>query len=395
MTEIKQAKKAGWSAYALGFLFWLPLLSGVVSRLTKQSNWFGDYGAIACASEKLLQGAPIYDRELSCPDVHGVVYVYLPIVAEIFAAPLRVLGQTGLFWAYAALFIVSCLALIWIMIGRASPVSRAQRSRFAAFLTGSAIYWGNIAVPLHALIGLIAITLRKRASLLVLAIALAAAVKPLFLTFAVIFLLREWPFWRRCLYTLATLILGLAPTALFILNGGALAEQWRELVAYFVYVDRPGEAFFGWLTLLGLPIATPGAALSYVAFAALVTLAGIGLAEGVKLDGEARTLLGLSLGVLLLPRLMPQDFWLLGPGLVALAATLSERDAGAGKALHRVLLALCIITLIGNMADLADYTTKLATFGLVLTLIIAAAYTLAKLTQPAAFWRQIWSGSAA
>lgn len=390
MSATAPKANAAWKSYAVGLLFWLPLLSGVVSRFKKSSQWFGDYGAVACGAEKWLQGRQIYDRALSCPDVHGVVYVYHPAIAQAFSDPLRMLGQQGMLLAYATLFALSCAALIWLMVGRGSSEVRRRSNRFAAFLTGSAIYWGNIAVVCHALLGVIAVVLRKRPALLVIAIALAALIKPLFLTFAAVFVLAPWPFWRRALYVLAALVLGAGPTLAFLQFGGELAAQWRDLVGYFVYVDRPGAAFFGWLDLLGQPIDTPGAAIAYLAFASVTCLAGIVLVEGLELDGEARTLLGLSLGVLLFPRLMSQDFWLLGPGFAALAVAILERHARAGRMFSIALLAICVFVLLGNLADFADLGLPIAMFVLALTLFVGAGFVLtqAKLGEIAGkFWR--------
>lgn len=387
-------KSAAWKSYALGFLFWLPLLSGVVSRFKKSSEWFGDYGAVACAAERWLQGAPIYDRALgdACPAVHNVVYVYHPAIAQAFSYPLSVLGHQGLLWAYAALFALSCAALIWLMVGRGDNEVRRRNNRFAAFLTGSAIYWGNIAVLAHALIGVVAVSLRKRPSLLVAAIALAALAKPLFLSFAAVFVLAPWPFWRRALYTLAVIALGAGPSAYFLQYGGELATQWRDLVSYFVYIDRPGAAFFGWLDLLGQPIDTPVAAMAYLGFAALMSVAGLILAEGLELDGEARMLLGLSLGVILIPRLMSQDFWLLGPGLATLAVVLVDRFGRAGKAFSVALLSLCVFVLLANLADFADLGLPIAMFVLALTLVSAAGFVLTQ-SNFAAILSRLWRGS--
>lgn len=392
MTTETPKQNAAWKSYAIGFLFWLPLLSGVVSRFKKSSQWFGDYGAIACAAEKWLQGGQIYDRELGvqCPDIYNVPYVYHPAIAQAFSYPLQMLGDRGMLIAYAVLFALSCVALIWLMAWRGRKEARKRSSRFAAFLTGSAIYWGNIAVIFHALIGVVAVALHKRPSLLVIAIALGALAKPLFLPFAAVFVLAPWPFWRRALYVLATLALGAGPSAYFLQYGGELAAQWRDIVSYFVYVDRPGAAFFGWLSLLGQPIDTPAAAIAYVGFASLMCAAGLILAEGLDVDGEARTLLGLSLGVILIPRLMSQDFWLLGPGLAALAVVLLEKHARAGKAFSIALLSLCVFVLLANLADFADLGVPIAMFALALTLLIAAGFVLTQASLAdilGKFWR--------
>jgi hypothetical protein len=230
----------------------------------------------------------------------------------------------------------------------------------------------------------------------VLAIAAAALVKPLFVTFAIVFALMAWPLWRRIAYSAATLVLGLLPTAWFALYGGALAEQWRELVSYYVYVDRPGEAFLGWVALFGGDIAAPATLAGYLAFAAAITLAGLVIAEGLELDDDARALLGLSLGVLLIPRLMGQDFWLIGHGLLGFAAAMGAANAARGRLLERALLAICVLVLIGNMADLADYTTKLAMLAIALLVLVGAAMVAGeRRLSPPALWRRIWKGSAA
>ena len=361
---------------ALTALFWLPLLSGVLSRAFKLSKWFGDYGAIACAAEKHLIGEPIYDRALECADVHNVVYVYHPIIAETFAWLLERLGQSGLLMAYAGVFAAAVAALIWIAIGRTGRGPRSKRAWFAAFITGSAIYWGNIAVILHALLGVFALTLRRRPSLLVLAIAVAVVVKPLFAGFAVVFLLMRRRLFARALYALAAVALGAAPSVWTLWQGGELAVQWRALIEYYVYIDRPGEAYLGWMSAIGAPVASLGVSIGYLAFAGAMALAGIVLAEGLELDDEARVLLGLSLGVLLIPRLMAQDYWLLGPGLLALAAAISEKAPGAGRLLERALLSVCVLALVGNLADLADYTSRLATLSLSLIVVCTAAWAL-------------------
>lgn len=382
--------------FALAALFWLPLLSGVLSRVFKQSNWFGDYGAVACAAEKHLLGQPIYDRQLACPDLFSAIYIYHPAVAEAFSWPLARLGQEGLLLAYLPVYVAAVASLIWIMIGRRQPATRSKRAWFAAFITGSAIYWGNIAVVLHALIGVFAIVLRKRPSLLVLAIALAMVVKPLFAGFAAVFLLMRRGLVARICYAAAAVALGLAPSIWTLWQGGELAEQWRALVGYAVYVETRGDSYLGWLSLIGAPIASMGAVAGFLAFASAMTLAGIVLAEGLELDDEARALLGLSLGVLLIPRIMSQDYWLLGPGFVALAAAVSARAPRAGRLLERALLAICVFALIGNLADLADTTSRLATLSLSLIVLCAAAWTLiAGHGNMARMWSNFIGGAAA
>lgn len=393
----EEKKPARWGVFLISCVFWLPMLSGVLSRVFKHSRWFGDYGAIACAAEKLLQGKPIYDMHLACPGMNATVYVYHPFVVEAFAQPLAWLGQTRLLYVYAALFTLAVAGLLWIIIGRTPPGLRSKRSWFAAFITGSAIYWANIGVILHALIAVAAVALRKRPSVLVLMIALAALVKPVFLVFAVVFALQPWPLWRRTSYALAALALGAAPTVWLLVAGGPLAEQWRAMMNNFVFQNtgdgRPGDAFLGWLAFAHAPVAGLAPGLGYLAYAGLMTLAGLVTAEGLKLDADRRALFALSLGVLLMPRLMSQDYWLLGPGLIGVAAAIGERAPGAGKWMERAMLTVCVAALIGNMADLADTTNRITTLALALIVAATAVWTAAHgLAAPGALWRQIWNG---
>ncbi len=370
------AKDVSWKTYAIAALFWLPLLSGVISRFVNQSRWFGDYGAVACAAERHLQGAPIYDAALACPGMHTAVYIYHPWVAQAFAYPMDALGRSGLLLAYTPIFVAAVAFMVWLMIGRRGTAERRKRAWFGAFLTGSAVYWGNVAVVLHALIAFSATMLRRWPIALVLAIALAMLVKPLFAVFCMIFVLMRRPLVQRALYALAAVALGLAPSVWALVYGGELAQQWRELVEYVVYIERSGDAYLGWMSALGAEMSSPAVTIGYLAYAGLIAVAGMILAEGLELCDEDRVMLVLALGLLINPRLMSQDYWLLGPGLLALTTVLSQRAPAAGRLFERALLWLCVLALIGNLADLADYLGRVATLGLVLTVLAATGWTL-------------------
>ena len=391
-----ERKQARWQPFAISLLFFLPVISGVVNRLTEPSRWFRDYNAMACGAEKWLEGALIYDRELSCAGIDAMPFVYHPWVAQAFAWPLDILGQQGLVLAYAGIYFAAIAAIFWLIIGRSAPTPRTRRAWFAGFMTGSTVVWGNIAIIVHALIGVIAIGLRKRPSLLVLAIAFAAIFKPVFLTFAAIFLVAPLPLWRRIAYGVAAIALGAAPTAYFVLTGGEMVEQWRELLAYWVYVGKPGDSYLGWLNMIGLSGESIAASLGYLAFAGVVVLAAIIIAEGLDMPGDERAALGVSIGVLAIPRLMSHDMMLLGLGFAATLTAISAASDGAGKWFGRALLAICILALVGNMADLADYTTRICTLLLAIYLVVAACWVMtARRFGAGALLRAVWSGPTA
>lgn len=397
MTSAEDATASGGKLrIALAALFWLPLLSGIVSRLRKGSTgWFSDYGAIACAAEKYLQGEPIYTRGLSCEGLPSSFFIYHPWVAQIFAWPLAHVGRDGLMLSYVAIYVLSIALMIWFMIGRGGAAPRRKRAWFASFITGSSIYWGNIGLILNALISGAAIMFRRWPIVLVLAVAIAGFIKPVFLVFAIVFAVMRKPLMVRIFYALAAVALGVAPSAWVLLIGDPLAQQWTALVEEVVYIDAPGYAYFGWLAAVGAPLGSLGVTLGYFAYAALLSLAGLVITESLDLDDEQRMLFGLALGVLLLPRLMSQDFWLLGPGLVTLAIVTAAHAPVAGKWIERALLACCIIALIGSLADLGDESARLATLGLALTVGAAAPIAASSArVSVGALWRRLWTGAA-
>jgi hypothetical protein len=231
-------------------------------------------------------------------------------------------------------------------------------------------------VVLHGLIAFCATALRRWPIALMLAIALAMIVKPLFAVFCMIFVLMDRPLIQRAIYAIGAMLLGLAPSVWALFYGGELAQQWRELVEYVIYIDRPGEAYLGWMSAIGADMSSLAVAVGYLGYASVIALAGLALAEGLDLNDEDRVMLGLSLGLLINPRLMSQDYWLLGPGLLAVTTIIAQRAPATGKLFERALLWLCVVVLIANLADLSDYLSRVVTLGLVLTVLAAAGWTL-------------------
>ncbi|MFN3229703.1 MAG: hypothetical protein ACK41P_07620 [Asticcacaulis sp.] len=364
-----------WGRFLIVFLFALPLLSGVVGKIHKSKSWMGDFEAVACAAEKSLSGQPLYDMALACPGMNPAVYVYIPVVAESAAALVSVLGADGFRGAYIGLYLASLALLAWFSFLRPAtidrPGTRIERVPFLAFVTGSAVTWANVAVVAHAGVALGAMLFRRWPWVLIGLIALGAVIKPVFLTFLAVVLFAAWPLWKRVVAFIAGAALGLAPTLAFMTSNDPRLPVWRETLDYFVYHLTPGESFFGWISLFGLDGRDPVSMGAYLVFAAALTLAGYAIAEGQKLSPESRVLLGLSVGTLLIPRLMSQDFFLLGPGLVVMGLAMRSGSGRIGPRLSKIMLGLCAFALVGGAADLGDYTTKLATLGLALCVLAA------------------------
>lgn len=408
------------------FVFFLPLLSGVLGKIAKSHAWFGDYRAVACGAQKIIDGGALYDLNLKCAAMEGTtaVYVYLPVVAEAFAGVIRLIGQDGLTWLYGALYVLSLVVLLG---GTYAPPLQsggggAQRRRgltdtdtpsvfaasgiestspavageeklhpilidkipFAAFLTGSAVVWGNIAVLCHAAVLASAMVAKRYPWLFAAVVAVCGVIKPVFLTYLLVLLFIDLPLWKRLGWAAVAAIAGLLPTVLFATEGSALSQSWRATLSGFVYTTTPGESFYGWLGLFGLRGDSVGANLGWLVFAGLMALSGLAIAEGLKLDTRARIWLGLSLGVLTIPRLMSQDVFLIGVGLAYIAlysptlTTVSKPLSVLKDRGRTILTVICVFCLIGGAAELGDFTTRISTLLLSLYVLVVGSLTFAQ-----------------
>ncbi|WP_140984912.1 hypothetical protein [Asticcacaulis tiandongensis] len=364
-------------------MFLLPLTGGLIGKLDRSDSWFGDYRAIACGAQKVMENGRLYDMGLHCKGFDKTaVYVYLPVVAEATAEIVERVGQQGLLFLHIVLYGLSlCVLLGGVYLPTFNRLSLMQKIPFAAFLTGSAISWGNVAVVCHALILLTALSAKRFPWLFVGAVVLCGIIKPVFLTYLIVLLLLDIPVWKRVSWFSAGAIAGVAPTLWFAAQDTALSQQWEATLSYFVYELTPGDSFYGWLDLIGISADNPFAALGWALYAGLMTLSGISLAEGLKLDARSRIWLGLSLGVLLIPRLMSQDFFLIGVGLVIIALnthTLESANRSVRFIADRgqtVLTTICVFALIGGAVDLGDYTTRIATLALSLYVLALGGLT--------------------
>ena len=254
--------------------------------------------------------------------------------------------------------------------------------------------WGNIAVILHGVVLLAALTFETLPWLFVAAVVVAAWVKPVFLAYLAVVLIADRPVLNRILMAFAGVVAGLAPTLLFSLTGGHLAQEWAAILGHFVYDTTPGYGYFGWLDLIGINGGSAVVQAGYLVFAGLLLTAGLCLAEGLALDGRERLWLGLSLAVLLIPRIMSQDIFLLGPGLVIVArkgADWMAQRTGQDTLVANgpgIVLALCCLVLLGGLTGQADYLTPLGLLGLCLYLLWLGKTVLA--ARPSRILAPLW-----
>jgi hypothetical protein len=356
--------------YWLPVLFFLPLIVGIIAKLYRSKYIFSEYQSVACAGLKALQGAPIYALDLQCPGMRAASFVYLPGVAQAAAFFERILTEPGFLVLYLVFYLAAAAALIYApLFARKTPGNWHDKLPFAVFLSSSAFMLGNIAVILHGLVLAGALAIEISPWLFIAAVAVAAWVKPTFLTYLVVILLLDIPLRRRIGLMASGVLMGLLPLAHFILTGGALTQQWYALLSHYVYEVTPGVGFFGWINLMSLNPAHVSVKLVYLVFAGLIALSGLAQVKGLQLNRSERIWLGLSLAALLIPRIMSEDICLIGPGLVILAdksASLTRQGQGALRNGRGIVIALCVFALAGALTGLADYSEPVALLGLCL-----------------------------
>ena len=364
----------------LPMVFVLPFLFGLIAKLGHAKPWFGDYQAVSCAGLKAHAHQPFYDLYLACPGMHASVFVYIPVVAKVTAWLEGLMSEPGLLVAYAALFALSVAALVIVPL-RWAPGAWRDKLPFAVFVGSAAVTWGNIAVLLHGAILGAALLLETAPWLFVGVVAIAAAVKPIFLTYLAVIVLARMSWARRITLAATGVVAGLAPTAFFIVTDPATAYQWAHLLSHFVYDVTPGSGFYGWLGFLGIRANGPVAQVAYLIYAGALMLSALAAVDRLKLDNRERLWLGLAIACLLIPRIMSQDVFLLAPGLVVVAQrsaalAIAEPLTGYGKVRRfllrngpHIVFSLCGLALIFSVVEHSHYSNPLALLGLSLYLI--------------------------
>lgn len=390
MADVEGARP-GVRAIAGGILlFGLPSISGMIVRVAHGQSWFGDFRAVVCGAQHLAAGQPLYILSQACPDPSAAKFVYLPWVAAVAGAFRQVLGGPG----FAALYVLIFAAAVIGMVGAAAVWSRTPgpvnlRTRFLAFVGGGAITAGNVAVPLQAAVGAAALASLRWPWLFVAAAACAGAVKPVFLSYLAVILLSRRPLaWRlgACGVGAAA---GLAPSVFMLTLGGETGQAWWRLLGHFVHQVTPGAGLFGWMSAVGLGTDGPGGMLAALAWASLVVAAAAAAADRAQLGDLERVWVGLACAILANPRLMGEDLFLLGPGVLILTRTIAESDPARARLAENWVTGACILALLGRLWDFAHYGQPVAVLMIAIAVLGAGAAAL----RPAA--RTTWAGDTA
>ena len=368
-----------WASGQARFACLLPLAFGVLAKLKHPDGLFSEYRTVACAGIHANAGDGFYSRTLTCAGEHVPSFVYLPDIARIAGRIIAAIGEPGFLLVYLCLTILSVAALISVPLFSALVPGRWQdRLPFGALVAGGAVLVGNIAVILHGAILMAALLFETAPWLLIGAVVLAAWIKPVFLTALVIPLIMDMPWRRKIMMIGAGAVLGLLPTAVFAATGGGLARQWLDLLSYFVCDVTPGKGLLGWLQWAGINGRSPLAQGAWVVFAAALLACGLLLPRALRLTSAERIWLGLAVATLLVPRIMAEDVFLVGPGLLAVARNarrlLPASTAFEARVLRSgsgILHGLCGIALLGGLTGLGDVAVPLALLGFSLYLLFA------------------------
>ena len=354
---------ARWTLIGLAVAFTLPMTTGLIGRaLSSHGLWFTDYRAVLCGAQAAAAAEPLYDAAGASCAPQAAAFVYGPWIARGAGGLLKILGEGAFTGLYVAVFAAAVLVMLWIAnLRAATPGDQRLRIAFLGFLPGGAVCNGNIAVILHAAIMLAALTLERAPWLFVLTVAAAGNVKPVLLSYLAVLVLAQRSWGWRIGAVAAGLALGLTPTLLFMANGGEQAAVWWRLLSHFVYEVSAGAGLFGWLAAIGVSAGGAFGLGLAAAWAGAFTLACLAVAERRRLSGVQRIWVGLACGVLVNPRLMSQDLFLLGPGVLVVLEAFAHRSPRVVAIGKRVLWGLCILVALGALTGLRDETARVAT----------------------------------
>ena len=323
------------------------LWSALLSRLRRGgAPWLVDWNSVTCAARRLRGGLGVYGPRAACPGLPTSGYVYPPWIAHGLATGTAAVGERAATLGYAAVFLAALAGLGWAGFLRRPPAwPRASRAPYLALLSGNLVVVGNLAVPMQALMAGAALTLGAASPATALAVAAAALVKPIYLTFLAVPAYAAGPAWRRAL---SVLVPAAAVLALVLSPLPGLAE-WRALVLAGSVDASPGGGVLRWLHDAGMRDRVALAA-AWLGYAAILFGAGLAVAELGGLDAVERAWLGLSVGALLLPRLEAYDLLALGPGLVAATVAARRLSPRWGRAARALGLGACGVYLAASLA---------------------------------------------
>lgn len=330
---------------ALAVFFLLPFLFGVVKQLFKAAPWFTDFQAIACAGNALVHARSIYSGGGDCPNFWPQAYVYTPIGARFAALMQRSFGLTSEVFLYGAIYCV-LLGLVLRRLWR-DDGNLALRAPFLIGISASGLLSGNISIVFHAGIFLLATTFAATPVVLLPLVVLAGAFKPTLAVYGGLFLFTCRPWKERLLLCAASLAAMGGYFVLFAkLDAGEFGE-WLDAVRLRGLTIERGHSVFG-LPLIDQLNQGWALGLIYLIFAALLGFAALLAAQTWLRDPAARIGFGVSVCVLLCPRVMDYDQYTLPIGIAAMLAACLPCIERSRAVMRAVLLGGLLSMILGG-----------------------------------------------
>ncbi|WP_443747815.1 hypothetical protein [Asticcacaulis solisilvae] len=308
-----------------------PVVAGLYVMITRHHWMLMDIDAVLCGAKTLASNhSPYAIHPRPCGDIRPAAYVYAPQVAYLFMPFLKALGVAGTRWLFVAVLLApATLFLLWFALGKRFQ-DIDYRYRFLAFsaLTSMTFVCANVGLVMHAMV-LASLFFFPKSRWPFTAMVLACAcVKPTFLAYFVIFMLDDVALWRRVLAFAWRAVLGVGVVYLMILTDGHFGKAWQRTLHSVTLARQVG---MGWFELTNFVFHVPGSSQLNVelavGFMAVMTLAGMAIAQWGRLDPDERLVLGVGLVPLMTPRLLDYDMVLIVP-FAALLMTVVHRIGG-------------------------------------------------------------------
>jgi hypothetical protein len=304
----------------LASVFAVPILGGLAIRVFIGGIWLRDLDAVTCAAWRAAHQVSPYGPGLVCPIGRPTDYMYLPQLAEFLAPLTHGASAVALRGGLALLVLGATVFLIWALFLRPmSGAPRLLRASVLALTTGGALAVGNLAVICHALVLGVGLMRRRGPWPLIITIVLVSILKPVFLTYLLVFAYEPEPISVRARRIGGGALLAALAALLVLATGGDWLGDWKVALDEVALRAQPGYGFLSWMDWLGLS-AAPVVSVAFVVFAAAICLSGLAVVEVRKLDREARLFLALAVAQIVNPRPMAYDLIMLAPLVLAFAA---------------------------------------------------------------------------
>lgn len=275
-----------------GVLCSLPVMSGLIGRFIRQTPGFEDFDAVTCAGLTLLKGGNPYDLTPACAGLNSAVFVYAPPVVEGVAFVIGHLGADGYRLLFGGLWLLALCGLSAYAVKFALPeVDIRLKLPLLALFTGGCIACGNIALLLHGVVLLGALSLPRRAWPFVLAVTLVSLIKPVLLTYLIVLAYMDRPL-RWCLgWTAAGVVAGLSLSLWVLHSPSPLTPLWKDTLSQVVLSEQTGISYFGWLHGWGIDSTSPVALTLLPVVMGTLALSGLAIAELGQLSRKERLVL--------------------------------------------------------------------------------------------------------